>query len=246
MDPIKQLEDQAKKYVEDMRSAARGDYDFQIKWLTTEMEKAMGSGDKQRADFLVKVADTLEQQVGRIPYDYMQKTDREKQDISLILKKNNMDQDNILAQQKQFEKQQAFAKAQEQKQIRESANARGMLDSGIEKNQQDVVAQNRQLNVIDPQQMATDQALKGLAFNRDVSQLTSTRNLQDLTTQARRGAIDQTQSFQLGQEKSSRSLEQRLADIRAQEYIMDKQVDVERRLQKERDAELQASLNYTA
>ena len=214
------------KYIDDLKNEAQGDYDFVVKFLKQQFQTALGSDDKARADFYAKVANTLEERVGRIPYDYELMTGREKEDLNRYLQQADANDTRQRELEREFESQQELAVEQEQKQVREGANERGMLDSGIEKRQASEVSRARETNVIEPQRstFAYQQAMRD--FDRTGAVLQSGRNLADLTTDARRAGQDSQYSYDYGKGKASRDLSSRLA-----------QIDREQRLELERGSQ---------
>lgn len=200
-------------YANQLRGEAQGDYDFAIKWLTANHELALGKDDKARAEFFEKVADKLEEKIGRIPYDYFQKTDREKKDVMDFLKAQNMEEEDRIAREKEFQKQQDFAKGIEKQQTQQEFNTRGLLGSGIQQKQEAQQAEKRQLFETDPfyRRSALEGAQRGLQTQRGV--LESQRRLQDIQTGARRGGTDAQNEFVYGQESQKRALDKKLAEI---------------------------------
>lgn len=200
-------------YIDELKAEANGDFDFVVKFLKRQFETALGNDDVAKADFLAKVANVTEERIGRIPYDYDLMTGREKEDLSRYLQQADADDARQRQQEKEFEAQQQLAIEKEQKQVREGANERGMLNSGIEQRQAKEAQTARETNVINPQQstFAYQQAMRD--FNRSSAVLQSGRNLEDLTTEARRAAQDSQYAYDYGTEKANLSLEQRLAEI---------------------------------
>ena len=92
-----------------------------------------------------------------------------------------------------------------------------MLGSGIEKRQQQEAAQERELFVQQPatRQFALSRLLNQMQTER--GQLESGRAIEDITTEARRGAMDTQNEITQRRESANRTLEQQLADIRRQE-----------------------------
>lgn len=210
-------EDEIAKYTDELKAAAQGNYDFVVKYLKQAHQMALGSNDAKKAEFLEKVGNTIEQQIGRIPFDYDQKTTREKEDIANYLKRSAIQRQSLTTQQKQFNEQQAFGKQQEQQQAREASNSRGMLGSGIEANQLRKLALARKLSQEDP--FNANQTLQTANLNQADAEanLQSGRNLTDITTNARRGAQDEIFNYNQGTEGASRTLEsaKKAADVQA-------------------------------
>lgn len=188
------------KYVADLKATAQQNYDFVVKYLKKQHEIALGNNDQARAKFLEQVANSYEKQVGRIPFDYETKTAREKEDIANYLKSSEIMKQDALAREAQFGAQQDFEKKQEQKQLTESMNTRGLLNSGIQKGESNRLALARQLFTEDPFYRSLNLEKTQRAEADRLKQLQSGRNLEDITTEARRGAIDTQLGFEKGTE----------------------------------------------
>jgi hypothetical protein len=201
------------KYIDELKGEAQGDYDFVVKFLKRQYQMALGTDDKARAEFFTKVANQLEERVGRIPYDYELKTGREKEDMATYLKQKDMEDTRQRTQESEFNKQQDLAIKEEQKAVVEGANARGMLGSGIQQRQQTEVQEKRNTNIIDPQKslFSYQQAIRDEKAR--VAQVQSDRNLADITTEARRGGQDEQYKYDYGSESAQRTLEKRLAAL---------------------------------
>lgn len=209
----RQLEE-VKKYTEELMNEARGDYDFVTKYLSKMHQMALGTDDSARAQFLEQVSNELEKRVGRIPFDFQQKTEREKRDIADILRKNEVEAQDLAAQEAEFNAQQKLSQEKEQRGIAESANVRGLVGSGIEKKAQQEAATARQVNEIDPfnRRMALQRFMQ--EFGTERAKLESGRRLEDITTGARRDALDTQVGYDKGKEGAQRDLEKRLAEAR--------------------------------
>jgi len=68
-------------YVQGLKDEAQGDYDFITKFIERQHTIALGENDQKRAEFFLAVANSLEKEIGRIPFDFQLKTGREKQDL---------------------------------------------------------------------------------------------------------------------------------------------------------------------
>lgn len=191
------------KYVADLRANTQQNYDLVVKYLKTAHEQALGVKDDARAAFLEQVANAYEKQVGRIPFDYETKTTREKQDIANYLKSSELMKQDALTREKQFGAQQGFEKQQEQKQLAESMNTRGFLNSGIQQGESNKLALARQLFTEDPfyRQISLEKTQRAEADR--LKQLQSGRTLEDLTTGARRDALDTQTAFNKGTEAAA-------------------------------------------
>lgn len=205
--------DDINQYIDELKGEAQGDYDFVVKYLKKQFESALGTDDTARAEFFTKVSNQLEERIGRIPYDYDLQTGREKEDYANFLKEKDMEDTDQRAQETEFKQQQDLAAKQEQKQITEGANERGMLDSGIEKRQQAEVAEERKVTQQDPQNrvFAYQQARRD--EERRLGGVSSERNLADITTEARRGGQDEQFNYDKGSEGAERTLSKRLSEL---------------------------------
>lgn len=210
MDP--QALEEINKYIDELKGQAQGDYDFIVKFLKKNFETALGTDDTQRAQFFANVANQLEQRIGRIPFDYETKTSREKEDIANLLRRAEIEDTDLRARQVEFEQQQQFQQQQQKQQTDEAYNAKGLLGSGIQKKTEQQQAQARQLEQA-PIRRAFE--LERTRRNEQVgeAQLQSARNLQDITTEARRAGQDTQTGYEQGTEGAQRTLAQRLAEI---------------------------------
>ncbi len=187
---------QINKYVADLKATSQQNYDFVVKYLKTQHEQALGANDQARATFLEQVANTYEKQVGRIPFDYETKTAREKEDISNYLKSSEIAKQDTLTREAQFGEQQSYEKKLEQKQLAESMNTRGLLGSGIQGGESNRLTLARQLFKEDPfySQISLEKTQRAEADR--LNKIQSDRRLFDLTTGARRDALDTQSDFE--------------------------------------------------
>lgn len=209
------------EYIGELMDYARDDYDFVVKFLKKQFESALGNNDGERAKFFAKVANGVEKSIGRIPYDYDLKTKREKEDINNYLKQKSMEDARQREEEQEFEQQQEYAEQEVDTQIREDANARGLLDSGIQKKTQQKAKYERKIMEVDPTKRAF--AYRQALRNEDarIAKQESGRNLADIKTSARRAAEDEQFNYEYGEQRASKTLEERLRDLelqRKQEY----------------------------
>lgn len=183
-------------YVADLKATAQQNYDFVVKYLKKQHEIALGNNDEARARFMEQVANAYEKQVGRIPFDYETKTAREKEDIANYLKSSELMKQDAATREAQFGAQQGFEKKLEQKQLAESMNTRGLLNSGIQKGESNKLALARQLFTEDPFYRALNLEKTQRAEADRLKKIQSDRNLFDITTDARRGALDTQSAFE--------------------------------------------------
>lgn len=206
--------DNINKYVADLKATSQQNYDFVVKYLKTQHEQALGSNDQARARFLEQVANTYEKQVGRIPFDYETKTAREKEDIANYLKSSEIMKQDALTREAQFGAQQGFEKKLEQKQLAESMNTRGLLNSGIQTGESNRLALARQLFKEDPFYSAMNLEKTQRAEADRLRKIQSERNLFDIATGARRDALDTQTAFDKGTEAAK--LDKAQADKQAE------------------------------
>lgn len=202
------------KYLADLKATAQQNYDFVVKYLKKQHEMALGANDQTRAKFLEQVANSYEESVGRIPFDYETKTAREKEDINNYLKSSEIMKQDALTREKQFGEQQGFEKKQEQKQLSESMNTRGLLNSGIQQGESNKLALARQLFTEDPFYRSLNLEKTQRAEADRLKKIQSDRNLFDITTGARRDAQDTQTAVDKGTEGAA--LDKAQADKQAE------------------------------
>jgi hypothetical protein len=207
------LYDKINKYIDDLKEEAQGDFAFVTKFLKKQFEFALGTDDTARAGFFAKVANTLEERIGRVPYDFEKFTGREKEDIANFLKKKDMEDSEQRKEEIEFRKQQSLASEKEKKQVAQAASSRGMLGSGIQKRQEAEVAEERKVNIVDPKErvFAYRQALRD--EDRRLGKIQSERNTEDITSKYRRLGQDTQFDYNRGMEGAERDLSKKLAAI---------------------------------
>lgn len=216
----------ADAYINDLMGQAQGDYDFVIKQLKRDHEVALGTDDAARAQFMETVADKLEEQIGRIPYDYEVGTTRIGEDLSRVTDVTNRNKElalSRLAEDEQVWREQFGQESQDTRQSQSEelsqrgllqgtrAGAEGLAGREVARTEGDLGttlqsferALGRTTGDINTQ--AADTLFEA---NRN-----ATRSQQDLTTSARRGAIDQTDVFTFGQEGAQRQLDAKKKDL---------------------------------
>lgn len=209
-------------YIDQLIGEAQGDLNLVLKQLDAEHKLALGTDDTARANFLEKVADKLEQRIGRIPYDYERYSTRELEDYARGSERITSDKTTALQRLDEDERvlrDEARLEADEARQLQDEAlNQRGILsaprtqatgiagkevsdlEGAIKRRSQEItraVGRDR----FDITQDAT-RSLEDLRLGRD-------RTLEDITTTARRGAIDQQQATEFGKERAQREFEAR-------------------------------------
>lgn len=200
-------------YIDQLIGEAQGNLNFALKKLDAEHKLALGSDDQARATFLEKVADQLEQRIGRIPYDYERYTNRELQDYAQNTGRVQSDQKTALQrldEDEQVLRQQADTEAAQARQDQAGdLNSRGILSSTREnatglagKNVKDL--ENKiNLRAQDITRATTrdrQDINEGAARSLTDLGVAHNRSLEDITALARRGAIDQQQATDFGKE----------------------------------------------
>ena len=186
------------KYVEELEKVAKDDFNFITKFLDKMHRVALGNDDEATAKFYESVSNSLEEKIGRIPFDFQRKTQREKEDLQEILKQT-------AGQRRLIADTSAFQKEQETTERREEFNRRGLLGSGIEKRK----AENQER----ARQLALRQQIEPIDVRERLARTGEVRGLEDITTTSRRDLAD----FQLGEqekrEKADIDLARELARI---------------------------------
>jgi hypothetical protein len=177
-----------------------------VKFIKKQFETALGTDDKARQDFLLKVANKLEERIGRIPFDYDKYTGRAKEDIANYLRRSEIDKQDANNRENEFLAQQGFAVKQERKQLAEASNARGMLGSGIQKGEQMKLDEKRQLYETDPfnRSLALERTKRTEAEKEAILQ--NQREQSDITDKYRREAIDEQLGLDQGLEGADLAL----------------------------------------
>ena len=171
------------KYVNDLMDFAKDDYNFAAKWIEDQYTKAMGTDDTARKDFLKTVANSLEEKIGRVAYDFKTDTYRLQGKTDLALKR--LDEDEAVM------KEQTATQNQIDRQDQNSAlNARGII-SGTRENATGLAGKevgNLEGNIT----KRMDALSRAVGRNRSDILTASNQGMEDLTTNARRSAIDTT------------------------------------------------------
>lgn len=214
------LDQAVDNYINNLINEANGDREFVIKKLDAEHKLALGNDDASRAKFLEKVSNSLEQKIGRIPYDYEKYTARELEDYSKTVSTTERNYSTALNRLSEDEKiakeQQNRLATQEREANLGNLNARGILNVNPER--AGGLAGKEISNVeqgISDRMSALERSIgrqrEDLSTGRsDVlsqAELQKSRNLEDLTTTARRGAINQQVQTDFGKESANRAYE---------------------------------------
>lgn len=213
-------------YIDQLLEQNKGDLKLVLDEIDARHSLALGTDDVERAAFLAKVANKLEERIGRIPYDYETKTTREIEDFARGSKRigenktlalNRLAEDEKVAQQ-----QLDIAKQEERDAQGESLNARGLLTGTRE--------QTVGLGAKDVGKLEEDLRMRQEALGRsvgrtgfDITQESSRgmedilrgkeRNLADITTDARRGALDVGLEAKFGRAKAQASADKAAKEL---------------------------------
>lgn len=184
-------------YINELITQSNGDYDFAAKWIESNYAKALGTDDKQRADFLKKVASALEQKIGTVAYDYETNTYRTISDRDLALKR--LDEDEMSLKRTTQE-------AREAQQT--GLNARGLVSSAREQ------AQGLYGKEVGSFESGVNDRMLALQRAREDVSTGSQRSLEDITTSARRAALEgqTTRDYQIEQAKRAKEKATKLAE----------------------------------
>lgn len=201
---------QVQKYADELIKESQDNFDFITKFLDKQHNIALGTDDKGLAEFYEQVSDSVEERMGRIPFDFQQRTEREKEDLQSLLQEN-------ARQKRQIESEFELRKTEDQKALTESFQARGFgPGSGIQKADEARAEERRQL--------ALRRQVDPLEERERVSKVLSARRLTDIGTEARRGAQDFALDEEQRRERATMSLSQRLAEVRRQQASEELQV----------------------
>lgn len=217
------LSNSVNSYIDSLMGQSKGQLDLALKRLDTEHKLALGNNDPQRAQFLENVADNLEQQIGRIPYDYQRYSDRELRQYALgqsnitntreqALKRLALDEQNLGQQQ-----------GQANQSLAENLNERGLLSGqtpqglGQPTNLTGLTGvagkiANTQNNQFGLQREGIDLSREGVNTTADLQQKTLDFNhantMDDLKVNARRDAQDSENAYTFGRDQANQSFEQ--------------------------------------
>lgn len=217
---LKGIIDSDNAYIDQLIGEAQGDLNMMLKKLDAEHKLALGTDDQARASFLEKVADKLEERIGRIPYDYERYTSREIEDYArgsgrIVSDKNTalsrLDEDErVLRENARIDAEQARAEQDA------SLNERGLV-SGPRESASGLAGKNIR-TLEDAIKRKEDEITRSVGRDRfDLTQtagrsledlgVNHTRSLEDIKTMARRGAIDQEQATTFGKQSAQAQFE---------------------------------------
>lgn len=207
---ISQYEGDVDKYVQDLIDFAGEDYNFAAKWIEDNYTQARGQGDQRRADFLKKVANSLEEKVGRIEFDYDTQVYRNRQDKDIALDRLAKDESQLIEEEKTYQDESRRAQEAE-------LNQRGILSSTREQAQG---LAGREVGDLETNLQRRMDALNRLVVEkRQDIELGGERNLENITTSARRSAIDvdRERQYSLERAEEERKRREREAQLEGQQ-----------------------------
>lgn len=234
-------------YIDSLKAQSQGQLDLMLKKLDTEHKLALGNGDDNGAKFLESVANNLESQIGRIPYDYQRYTDRELKSYALGNTAIAQNKQNALDKLANDEKTLAQTQGQSNVNTVEDLNQRGLMygqtpTGGMNPTPSTPTAQpltgmggvagqtaNTQNANFGTQWNAN--AIAGQGINNTFGQQQSTldlnhaNTLEDLTTGARRDAQDANNADTFGTQQAQLTYDQQMATLerqRQQNLLQDK------------------------
>ncbi len=206
------------KSADGLINLAQGDLDYAIKLIEANYKMAVGSDDAQVKEFLRGVANTLEEKVGRVQFDYETGKYRAESDITTIEDSRTrllgrLDQDMAVATK-------ALKKTTEDEgqMLKEKLNERGLINGSMNEGLVGEEIRDYDEDVNDrfsALERALSRGKEDTNVTADLSILGKRRDLEDLTTGSRRGIIDaQTNRDQLtGEAQREAERKKREAEI---------------------------------
>ena len=213
------------QYVDKLIGQAQGDYDYAAKWIEANYKQALGTDDKQTQEFLKTVANTMEEKVGRIVFDYQTGSYRHEQDVSLVKDRTVQGRDlalKRLAEDEQVLKEQTVQQAEiDREQQGATLNARGILSSTRE-NATGLAGKEVGMLEGDIQDRMSALERAGGRSKDDIN-LTANQSLEDIGIADQRGREDLTtttrragQDAKLGKEQGIEEAKRRLERLKQQ------------------------------
>lgn len=204
---LSQMGGSVDKYVQDLIDFANEDYNFAAKWIEDQYKKAAGTDDQARKDFLKTVANSLEEKIGRIAYDYKTDSYRLQGKTDLALKRLDEDQ-KILTDQ--TVKQNVVDRGVQNSGL----NARGII-SGTRENATGLAG--KEVGTLESNIADRMSALSRAADRNKTDILTAnTQGQEDLTTSARRGLADSSTQYNYGLESAQRTRDKAILNAESQ------------------------------
>lgn len=223
------VQEQINKYADLIINQAKGDYDYAAKWVESQYKLALGSDDPATQQFLKSVANTMEEKVGRIVYDYTTQKYRNEQDTKIATDLTTQNRElalKRLAEDEQTTKLDYYRQNDQERQAQdEQLNQRGIYSTT--RGNADGLA-GREVDTLETEIGDRMSALeRAVGRNREDTNLTANRSLaeiglasqragEDLTTGARRSAIDEGKAREQQLEEAKRKLERAKEQAEAQ------------------------------
>jgi hypothetical protein len=234
-------------YIDQLLSQAKGQRDLVLKQLDAQHQLALGNNDDATAKFLESVADQVEAQEGRIPYDYNRYTARENQGYGIQSGQIADTRQLALAKLAEDERAQTaglnLAQGQGNQTTAEALNQRGLaygavptgLTGGAPTTQAlggfggiGSYAQNANNTGFANQRTALTNSI---GLGRQEANLTAKQaqqnldfahqnTLQDLTTNARRDVQDQQNAYTFGTQQANQNFGITQADLNRQRLAL--------------------------
>lgn len=233
-DIYKEASDSVNKYIDSLISDAAGQRDLILKKLDAEHKLALGNDDQARAKFLETVADGLEQRIGRIPYDYQRYSARELEDYAMgsrniadnkKLALDKLQADDALSRDS-LKREQTVSNQNQA----EDLNSRGVIngqtrDNAVGVGGQQVGIQNNDFN---SRFQALDNNLGfgtagiNLGANQQQGALdfSHKNKMEDLTTDARRGALDEQNAYTFGTDSANLEYNNKMKALERQRALL--------------------------
>lgn len=201
---LQMLDDNTKRYYDDLVSMAEKDLDFVLERLDKEHEIALGNNDSARAQFIESVADKVEAKMGRIPYDYKVARERQERNTNQALSRlaadarvlrERIDRDAELTREQQMG----------------NLNARGLINGPRD---QVTGLGGREISRVEDQIADRIAALdREISRNREDINTQNTDTLADLKTGARRDALDTQRAYSLNKQQEQTNFDRRKKEI---------------------------------
>ena len=194
-------------YSKELLSVVGEDYDFAVKWIEENYKEALGTNDAEKAKFMREVANKVEAKVGRIQFDYNTGKYRAEADKTTALARLKEDESVL---RNRYAQEDTLAREQQNA----SLNSRGLMDN----NREEVSGLGgRDISRLE-QQMSDRMTSLDRSIARDTQDINLgfTRGNEDLTTAARRAALDSEQQRSYGLESSELAKKRQEAEIKRQ------------------------------
>jgi len=219
-------EEATNNYINDLKEQAHGDADFMIRQLTSDHQLALGTNDEKRAEFIESVADSLEKEIGRIPYDYQVGVTRLQEDFDRTQELNERNKKlalDRLAEDEVVWKEEFGDESKSARELQQESLAKRGILSGTREDAQGLATKDigdletgigRTLSAYDRALGRTKSDIETASSDEMFDATRSlNRGKDDYKTIARRGAIDAENTLAFGTEGVNRSLDARLKEL---------------------------------